>query len=87
MAIRAISAEDLTLLIRTPSGEFVCNDELERTDFVSLASAQAGQYTVWVGPQVDRARAALVPVTLTPVGILDFRASGDMADHARPAAG
>ena len=65
LAIRAISAEDLTLLIRTPSGEFVCNDELERTDFVSLASAQAGQYTVWVGPQVDRARAALVPVTLT----------------------
>ncbi|WP_291841716.1 hypothetical protein [Maricaulis sp.] len=65
LAIHAEAHEDLTLLVRTPAGDFVCNDELENTDFVSLDSAPAGQYDIWVGPQTDRARAALVPVRLT----------------------
>ncbi|MFY0636420.1 hypothetical protein [Maricaulis maris] len=65
LMVRANGSDDLTLMVRTPNGDFVCNDELEAADFVDLPSALSGAYTIWVGPQVDRARSALIPVSLT----------------------
>jgi hypothetical protein len=65
LAIGAESQIDLTMLVRTPDGDFVCNDELEPSDFVRIDSAAAGQYDIWVGPQTDPDRSALAPVQLT----------------------
>ncbi len=65
LAIHADSQIDLTLLIRTPDGDFLCNDELESTDFISINAAPAGQYEIWVGPQTDPDGSALAPVQLT----------------------
>jgi len=62
--IRAEAQDDVTLLVRTPDGRFVCNDDLESVDFVSIPNAGAGQYVIWVGPQTDEARRSLVPVRL-----------------------
>lgn len=65
LSIRADSHIDLTLMVRTPDGDFVCNDELESSDFVSIDSADAGAFDIWVGPQADPDRSALAPVQLT----------------------
>jgi len=65
LAINAASHVDLTLLVRTPDGDFICNDELENSDFVRIDDAEAGQYDIWVGPQTDPDRSTLAPVRLT----------------------
>lgn len=40
---------DLTLMIRTPSGEFVCADDVDDLDPVITGSAARGVYEIWVG--------------------------------------
>jgi hypothetical protein len=41
---------DATLIVRTPDGSFVCNDDFDGLDpLVDIASPAAGEYDVWVG--------------------------------------
>jgi hypothetical protein len=45
------SAEDTTLAVRTPSGQFVCDDDAggDFNPLVTLPGAQAGVYEIWLG--------------------------------------
>lgn len=51
MRIFATSAEDLTLVIREPDGDWLCSDDYENTlhPFIELTDLRAGVYNVWVG--------------------------------------
>ena len=46
-----VSDGDTTLLVRTPSGQFVCNDDFPGglNPLVDIANPAAGGYDVWVG--------------------------------------
>ncbi|MDP3275813.1 MAG: hypothetical protein Q8Q09_11495 [Deltaproteobacteria bacterium] len=44
------SAADTTLMVRTPSGAVMCNDDANGLNpMVTVSNAEIGQYTVWVG--------------------------------------
>lgn len=45
------SAEDTTLAVRTPSGQFICDDDSggDFNPLVVVSGAQAGAYDVWLG--------------------------------------
>lgn len=45
------SSEDTTLAVRTPSGQFICDDDAggDFNPLVTLNGAQAGAYEVWLG--------------------------------------
>lgn len=45
------SAEDTTLAVRTPSGQFICDDDSggDFNPLVTLEGAQVGAYEVWLG--------------------------------------
>lgn len=49
MTVRA--AEDTTLAVRTPSGQFICDDDAggDFNPLVTLPGAQVGAYEVWLG--------------------------------------
>ena len=50
LAVRASAAEDLVLVVRTPGGQVLCNDDAEGSDpAVGLEEPASGTYTVWVG--------------------------------------
>jgi len=40
---------DLTLMVRTPAGEFICADDVDDLDPVITGSAARGVYEIWVG--------------------------------------
>lgn len=45
-----VSAGDTTLIVRTPSGEYVCNDDFGGLNpLVDIVGPAAGSYEVWVG--------------------------------------
>lgn len=43
------STVDVTLMVRTPSGEYLCNDDFEDYNPAVTAPFPAGEYAVWVG--------------------------------------
>lgn len=45
------SAEDTTLVVRTPSGQFICDDDAggDFNPLVMLEGAQVGAYEIWLG--------------------------------------
>ena len=50
MNIYAVSQDDLTLMVRLPSGQWACNDDTEGFNpLVSVQPAQSGSYDIWVG--------------------------------------
>ncbi|HEX8385775.1 MAG TPA: hypothetical protein VF576_06305 [Rubricoccaceae bacterium] len=57
---------DLVLLVRTPGGEWRCNDDYGSSDpAVVVEGAGEGDYAVWVGTYSGQARSVSVPATLT----------------------
>ena len=50
LAVRAWADEDLVLVIRTPSGQVLCNDDADGRDpAVGVEGPASGVYAVWVG--------------------------------------
>lgn len=50
LSITAISELDSTLLVHTPSGEWLFNDDTDgRNPAIELSSTEAGKYLIWVG--------------------------------------
>ena len=67
--IYARSGEDTTLLINTPSGEWLCDDDSlgNSNPVVSIPAAAQGVYDIWVGTyNGDEARATLSISTTAP---------------------
>jgi hypothetical protein len=51
LRIYARSSHDTVLMVRTPAGEWMCNDDTDGTNpSISLEPASPGVYHVWVGP-------------------------------------
>jgi hypothetical protein len=47
-------AKDTTLIVRGPSGEYLCNDDTNGVDpELTLTNAAAGEYDIWVGTYSD----------------------------------
>ncbi|MCW5717989.1 MAG: hypothetical protein KIS68_09200 [Bauldia sp.] len=50
LILSAVSEADLTIVVRTPDGEFVCNDDTNGANpAVRLEQPAAGAYEIWVG--------------------------------------
>lgn len=51
LTLSATSDHDLTLVVRTPAGQFFCNDDADGTldPRITLARPSSGTYAVWVG--------------------------------------
>lgn len=81
---------DPTMLVRTPSGEWLCEDDtLGLLPVVSLANAPAGRYAVWLGsfgPDVMEAGAMLYAGSPPPPPVLD-RSAAPLAGEIRAQGG
>ena len=53
--IYAVSGEDTTILVNTPSGSWTCDDDSygDGDPIVVIRSAEAGLYDIWVGTYGD----------------------------------
>jgi serine protease Do len=61
-----VSDDDTTLIVGTPSGEFVCNDDFNGLDpLVDIPNPSAGTYNIWVG---SFGSDEIVPGTLSITG-------------------
>jgi hypothetical protein len=50
LSLYATSATDLVMLVRTPSGTWLCNDDTHQLNpAVTLSNPEAGAYSIWVG--------------------------------------
>ncbi len=63
LRLYARSSSDTVLMVRTPSGEWLCNDDSDGTNpSLSLEPAAPGIYHVWVGPYFSDG--TTVPITV-----------------------
>ena len=49
LRIRAYSATDAVMVVRTPSGDWFCSDDAEGTEPEVMLDGEAGTYSVWLG--------------------------------------
>ncbi len=50
LGIRAAASDDLVLVVQTPGGEILCNDDADGSDpAIGVERAASGTYAVWVG--------------------------------------
>ncbi len=45
--------EDLTLVVRTPTGAYLCNDDTVGVSPLISAAVEPGEYAIWVGAYAD----------------------------------
>lgn len=67
------SADDTTLVIRTPDGSWACNDDgpgLGLDPAVSFGQAPNGEYLIWVGTYDETLADARIRISTTPPGTL-----------------
>jgi hypothetical protein len=82
LRLYARSSEDTVLMVRSPSGEWLCNDDSDGTNpALSLEPATPGVYHVWVGPYFSSGE----PVAVTLYADAGAATSLDVA--AAPTAG
>lgn len=88
LRIFTYSDNDPVLVVRTPSGEFLCGDDTNARVVdatVEIASAEAGDYAIWVGAYGPN---QLVPAFLVLTHAADVTASlfdvGTLVDRAAP---
>ena len=80
-ALTASADDDLTLTVRTPSGEWFCSDDASGLDpGVQIDAAEAGDYLVWVGTfaMLEPETATTATLSAQP-GELVVSADADMA--------
>ena len=65
--IAASGDEDLTLTIRSPSGEWTCSDDADGTDPRASVTGEAGTYSVWVGTYYRRIAPSSALVSVSDV--------------------
>jgi hypothetical protein len=81
LTLSATSDHDLTLVVRTPAGDFLCNDDADGSldPRLTVRGATTGRYTVWVGNwesgaavpgllAISESGARAAPSTLEPTG-------------------
>ena len=62
LRLYARSSTDTVLMVRTPAGDWLCNDDADGTNpALSLEPAAPGVYNVWIGPYFSDG--GIVPVT------------------------
>jgi hypothetical protein len=71
LRFNARASADLTLVVRDPSGRFLCNDDAmpgsDTNPVVDLYQPRAGQYDVWIGaPSATEHPSATLLVTQRP---------------------
>ena len=49
LSVRAFSATDAVMVVRTPGGDWFCSDDAEGTEPEVLLDGEAGTYSVWLG--------------------------------------
>jgi len=49
LRVMANSSTDTTLVVRTPSGQYLCNDDSEGTNPLISSSFAPGTYAIWIG--------------------------------------
>ena len=49
LKVMVASAQDVTLVIRTPAGQYMCNDDTEGTNPVVSGPFAPGMYSIWIG--------------------------------------
>jgi hypothetical protein len=82
LRIYARSSDDTVMMVRTPGGEWLCNDDSDGLNpAVSLEPAQPGIYNVWVGPYFSEGGAHAITL------YADDHAGTSLDPAARPTAG
>ncbi|MBB3873774.1 hypothetical protein [Brevundimonas mediterranea] len=79
LTIRALASEDTTLLVNTPSGEWLCDDDNggDLNPKVLISDPQSGRYDIWLGTYGDD----MVQSTLEISELGESDASGDGAPN------
>jgi hypothetical protein len=90
VAISASAEPDTTLLVVTPEGEVLCNDDaVSYHPAVAIADAQPGDYAIWVGVYSggEGQEAVLSVGREAPEGVAPDGAAATLEIDAEPAAG
>lgn len=75
LTIKAVASEDTTLLINTPGGSWLCDDDSggDLDPLITIENPDSGRYDIWVGTYNNR----MVQSTLSISELGDDTASGD----------
>lgn len=81
--IAATSDADTTLVVRTPNGQWVCNDDSEGLNpVVSFEDPRSGRYQIWVGRFGAQNETAPAMLHISEVGPPQATATGEMPDYS-----